>query len=233
MHYRVIMLPILLLPLGGCLMVYHAETAIPPDRAITDARLPGTWGDARELDPPQGDAGIRIEAGPGTDYTVTTSLDVGPPQTLFARLGQLGAHTVVEVWPDPSESVDAWLAGTRLLLVVDLKDDELTLRHLDGSRLATLLEEQGANLSFERRGSDLVITSPTARLSTFYSEFLARPDALGDPGESMHLIRLRDRDRSMLPTGSGRPPRGSPFDLPRSGGNPHEAADVPWHNTGP
>jgi len=233
MRHRVIMLPIMLLPLGGCLMVYHAETAIPSDRAITDARLPGTWGDARELDAPPGDAGIRIEAGPGTDYTVTTSLEGGPPQTLFARLGQLGAHTVVEVWPDPSESVDAWLVGTRLLLVVDLKDDELTLRHLDGSRLAAQLEEPGANISFERRGSDLVITSPTARLSAFYSDFLARPDALGDPGESMRLIRLRDRDPSMSPTGAGRPPRGSPSDLPCSGGMQHEAADIPWHNSGP
>jgi hypothetical protein len=189
MNLRVLMLCIVLVPQGACEMVYHVETALPPDRVITDARLPGVWGDPHEQDPRQEESEIRIEAGPGTDYTVTAALYGERPQTLFARLGVIGSHTVVEVWPDASVVDEEWIPGTRLLFVIELGDQEMSLRHLDGSRLAALLEEPGSELAIEREGSDLVVSGTTAQLFRLYSVFLARPDAFRDSGSPWRLAR--------------------------------------------
>jgi hypothetical protein len=188
---RVPILLAALLPLtGACTTVYHLETAIPPENVVTDDRLLGAWtweDEGDDLD------SLRFEPGPGSDYTLVPYADWGgdeAPPDLRARLGTIGPHTVLELWPASGDMDDDWLAGQRLLFVVEFGEELLTLRFPDWSALVAVVEAD-AWVTLDREVDDIVLAEPTPRLFALYAEFLARPDALSDPADSSVLRRIR------------------------------------------
>jgi hypothetical protein len=162
----------------ACDFVYHIETALPPELAFSDDRLPGTW-------KAEGDDGVwEILEGPGPDYLLQFETDDGERGTMMARLARLGPRTVLELGCNPElvapEDCGDEPDDRRFLVVVEIGADTIATWLLNAKPLLGHFERSPGALE-HRPGSqtgDLILTAPTPRLTAFLAGWLARPDAL-------------------------------------------------------
>ena len=151
-----------------------------------DARLVGSWSDS---DGKESAVIVRDGDGYGISYTDSD----GKVGRFYGILGRLGTRQVLDVFPEnlPREKSDLYLSllvRTHGILVLELADHQLTIRALKVEAITKLLKERPSLVghvlvpnSFEPKGEDVVLTSPTADVRKFLSEIMDRPGVLGDP----------------------------------------------------
>ncbi len=188
---RLLCIPFALLPFAGaCTIVYHQESALPPDQLISDDRLLGCW------EAPGESAGILVEPGPGLEVLVTPFgewAEEGDAGAITLRLGTLNGRRVLEV-TEHAEGTrggdDLGPAERRFLLVLaELDAETLAFHPPNWNALAAIVQAEGSGIAYERSGEDLVLTEPTERLIRLYGEFLARPDGVNETDGPMVLVR--------------------------------------------
>src|SRR5690349_667574 len=115
------------LVLGGC--VVSVQPLITPAASGFDTRLLGTWG---EVD---GKDRVVLSRGDSSTYDIAYTDADGKKGTFVARLGKIGARTVLDVQPAPRESSSmpeaASLIRGHVLYALVISADSVLVRLLD------------------------------------------------------------------------------------------------------
>jgi hypothetical protein len=166
----------LVLLLAGC--VVSVEPVIPESEAIFDARLLGTWEDedANRIEFSTVMKGGVFFLADATEnvYAIRNMSDDGSGSEYLARLGRLGGHLVLEVFPH---------FGVRghLLLVLAVGPDEIHSRAIDAEPLLHALDAGDLRLAYRRIGRNVVLRDSSATLRDELARYLARPGVMSVP----------------------------------------------------
>lgn len=169
-------LPILVLT--AC--VVSGDAMISEEAAEFDPTLLGRW------EKVGGGERVVLSRGPGASYAIryTTS---GATGTFGARLGRLGEHQVLDVWPAPADGevpdpyAPLMIAGHLALIVERSGPDEIRLSALEPDSLLDALRSGAVVLSHSEANDGLVLHGPTAQLRSALGPVLRRPGALTEP----------------------------------------------------
>jgi hypothetical protein len=157
---------------SGC--VYHIDTAIPEEALYSDPTLVGTWSAGNsEL------GRVVITSGGGHNYRLEYSDHDGMIKLLHGRLGRLGEHTVLEVWPAFADVDDDWPTG-RFLVVLDIRADEIRSWSLSRDSIGAALKSGGTEVPHLTRKGDLILTTPSSVLFAQVTSYLNRAGFLDD-----------------------------------------------------
>lgn len=160
--------------LNGC--VLSTNPVISESEATFDPRLLGSW---EEI---SGSDRANISRSTAYNYLIEYTTD-GKTGTFEARLGSLGEHRVLDVWPAPRKGdlpdpyAGMLLAG-HLQLLLDIGADEVDLTPLDPDSLLTALQSKQVRLPYRQSEAEFVLTGTTEELREGLGPYLARPGAL-------------------------------------------------------
>lgn len=164
--------------LTGC-VVLSTDAIVPADTPTLDPRLLGAWQEVNGTDH------AVITRGDSGAYAIEYSSD-GKAGRFEARLGPLGGRTVLDMWPTPGDKVipdpyPSFMIPGHLMLVIELRGDELRVAALQPDSLGKALESGDVKLPFVRPKDQLILNGSTAQVRAALVPFLARPGVLTDP----------------------------------------------------
>jgi hypothetical protein len=173
---RAIML--LAVMLTGC-VVLSTDAIVPADRPTLDPRFFGAWQEVNGTDH------AVITRGDSGAYAIEYSSDCKAGR-FAARLGPLGGRTVLDMWPTPGDKdipdpYPSFMIPGHLMLVVELKGDELRVAALQPDTLGRALENGDVKLPFVRAKDQLILNGSTAQMRAALAPYLARAGALSEP----------------------------------------------------
>ena len=173
---RAIML--LAVMLTGC-VVLSTDAIVPADMPTLDPRLLGVWQEVNGTDR------AVITRGDSGAYAIEYSSDCKAGR-FAARLGPLGGRTVLDMWPTPGEKeipdpYPGFMIPGHLMLVIELKGDELRVAALQPDSLGKALESGAVKLPFVRPKDQLILNGSTAQLRAALAPYLERHGVLGEP----------------------------------------------------
>jgi hypothetical protein len=162
--------------LSGC--VVTVDPVISEDDATMDSRLLGSWEEVSGSD--RAVVSRTAENTYAIDYTSRKNVS-----RFEARLGKLGEHSVLDVWPVPGKSdknrPDAGLlVAGHLLLALDIGPDQVSVTSLDPDSMLASLRTGDVRLAHTESENQLVLHGTTADLRRALSAQFARSGALGD-----------------------------------------------------
>ena len=163
--------------LGGC--VLSVEPVIGEADATFDPRLLGTWEEV------SGSDRAVISRDVENTYALEYTGD-GKVSRFEARLGRLGGHVVLDVWPaarsddQPSRYPDFLIPG-HALLALDIGPDEVRVAALEPDSLLMALRSGQLRLAHESSRERLILHGTTAQVHAALAAHLARPGALTAP----------------------------------------------------
>lgn len=170
----------ILLAVGLNACVVSVEPAVTAADATFDARLVGHW--TME----DGSDSAVVTRGAGNDYRIAyTTEDNGAARTgrFDARLGRLGTHQVLDVWPAPADSeIPAPYTNTMIpghqLFDVEVGADEIRLATLDADSLGAAIDAGRLGLAATRTNNQLVLRGSTEEIRRALAGYLSRPGVL-------------------------------------------------------
>lgn len=175
----------LVLCTGAC--VLSVDEVVPAGQAQFDARLLGAW------QPEDGAEVAVFSRMDSATYEVaytrhdTTGIARGDGRTGYfgARIGMLGAHRVLDVWPTPRsgqlpDAYDGSFIAGHLLFLVDLRGDELHVRALESDTLRAALRRGKVRLTYSATRDQVVLKGSTAELRAALAPYLSRAGVLGE-----------------------------------------------------
>ena len=181
----------ILLALGLSACVVSVEPAVTAADATFDARLVGRWTIENGSD------SAVVTRGAGNDYRIAYSTeDNGAARTgrFNARLGQLGTHQVLDVWPAPADSeipapyTNTMIAGHQLF-DVEVGADEVRLTALDADSLGAAIDAGRVQLAATRTNNQLVLRGSTDEIRHALAGYLSRTGVLGSEGRWRRVLR--------------------------------------------
>ncbi len=160
--------------LCGC--VLSADPVISESDATFDPRLLGAWEEVAGSDR------AVISRDSEKTYAIVYTSD-GKVSHLLARLGRLGEHLVLDIWPvvpqaDRARLSDALQIPGHLLLTLEFGSDELRVAPLESDPLLAALRSGQVPLDHERSGEQLILHGTTDQLRAALARYLERPGAL-------------------------------------------------------
>jgi hypothetical protein len=162
--------------LGGC--VVSVQPVVTPAASTFDTRLVGTWG---EVD---GKDRVVLSRGDGSTYDLEYTDADGKIGAFEARLGKLGARTVLDVQPAPRESSPmpeaASLIRGHVLYTLVITADSVLVRLLDPKILREAIKSKTVVMGSMDDHDQLVLTGNTAELGRVLAGYVERPGALGE-----------------------------------------------------
>ncbi|MDE3126693.1 MAG: hypothetical protein KGL38_01740 [Gemmatimonadota bacterium] len=174
----------ILLAVGLNACVMSVEPVVSEADARYDARLVGRWTEEDGTD------SAVVTRGAGNDYRIAyTTNDNGAARTgrFGARLGQLGAHLVLDVWPAPADSeIPAPYTNTMIpghqLFGVEIGAGEVRLTTLDADSLGAAIDAGRVRLAATRTRGQVVLRGTTVELRGALAPYLSRPGTLSNEG---------------------------------------------------
>jgi len=172
--------PIVLLAvaLTGC-VVLSTDAIVPAASPTLDPRLLGAWQEVNGTDH------AVITRGDSGAYAIEYSSDCKAGR-FAARLGALSDRTVLDMWPTPGDKeipdpYPSFMIPGHLMLVVDLKGDELRVAVLEPDTLGHALQSGALKTPFVRGKDQLILNGTTAQMRATLAPYLARKGVLTDP----------------------------------------------------
>ena len=163
--------------LSGC--VLSVDPIISASGAVFDSLLLGTWEDV------SGSDRAVVSRAAGNTYAIehTSDSKVG---RFEARLGRLGDHMVLDVWPTPRDHdlpapYDGVLIAAHVLLSVEVASNEVRLAYLEPDSLSAALRVSHVHLAHQQTEGQLVLHGTTEELRSALGPYVARPGALAEP----------------------------------------------------
>jgi hypothetical protein len=161
---------LLMCGLIGC--VYHIDSAIPDDLVRTSSVLLGTWYS-------ENSSRVEISSTQCQTYRLEYRDSHGTKRSFYGRLGELGEHTVFEVWPAHADAEDTWPVG-RLLFVLDVRGDEIRTSSLNIDSVGAALQREGDRFPHLVSQDDLILTASTHVLITQLKQYVNTAGFLTD-----------------------------------------------------
>lgn len=163
--------------LGSC--VLSVDPIVAESDAIFDARLLGVWEEADGSD-----RAVFTRAAEST-YTIEYTSNEGVGR-FEARLGPLGEHLVLDVWPVPKRSeiarpYDGLLLAGHSLLAIVVGADQVRVQPLNDDALLAALETGKVALAHRETKTQLVLHGSTGHLRSALGPYLASAGALAEP----------------------------------------------------
>jgi hypothetical protein len=201
--------------------VLTVDDVVLPSESVLDPALLGGWMGAWEGD--SATARAVVSDADGRTYLIDYTAEDGRVGSFQARLGRLGGHMVLEVWPagDGGETpVQADLAVPgHMLFFLDTIADDLHLSALDPDPVERALEQGALRLPSRTMEGRTILLGETDALRESLEPFVARGDLLADVG-------MWRRVSDMLPGAAARP---SPADVPCFESAAWRDADLLFH----
>jgi hypothetical protein len=177
----------------GCAL--SINPVITESDAIFDARLLGNWKDISSSDQ------ASISPGTANSYEIEYTSD-GKTGRFEARLGHLGEHLILDVWPklhsgDLSDPyVDMLIAG-HLQLFLEVSDNEIEVATIDPDSLLSALQSGKVKLPYKHSTDvientdkeELILTGTTEELRENLGPFFANPTVFTKLKEKLHARR--------------------------------------------
>jgi hypothetical protein len=163
--------------LPGC--VLSIDAVVSESGATFDPRLLGTWEEVSGSD--------RVVVRRAAENTYSMEYTSGGKVGRFeARLGRLGDHLVLDVWPAPHETdlprpYAGLLVAGHLLLTLDVGLDEIRVAMLEPDSLLAALDAGEVPLAHGRSEDQLILHGTTEDLRSALRAYVARSGALGEP----------------------------------------------------
>ncbi|MGA2263860.1 MAG: DUF4185 domain-containing protein [Acidobacteriota bacterium] len=163
--------------LNSC--VLSIAPVISESDATFDPRLLGTWEEV------SGSDRAVVSRAAGNTYTIEYG-DDGKAGRFEARLGRLGEHLVLDVWPTPRDSdlpkpyAGLLLAG-HMFFALNVDPDEIHVAALEPDSLLAALGAGQVKLAHGRSGDQLILHGTTEQLRSALGPYLARSGALAKP----------------------------------------------------
>lgn len=171
--------------LAGCAITIYP--ILEESDAIFDARLAGSWEDTSSSDQ------AVISRGTGNSYEIEYT-SAGETGRFAGRLGYLGEHLILDVWPQPREGdlldpyTDFMIPG-HIQLFLKISADEIEVATLDVDTLHAAIQSGQVRLSYKHseegvEGQDekFILFGTTEELRQNLGPHLANPSSLGSPG---------------------------------------------------
>lgn len=166
--------------LTGCVITVYP--VITESDAIFDARLPGNW---KEID---GSDQLTISRSTGNSYEIEYTSE-GETGRFGARLGYLGEHMVLDVWPKPrkDEVPDPYttllLAG-HLQVFLEVSDNEISAALIEPDALLSALQSGKVRLPYRHStevtantdDEGLILSGTTEELRKRLGAYCANPE---------------------------------------------------------
>jgi len=199
--------------LCGC--VLSVEPVVPESGATFDPRLLGTWEEVSGSD-----RAVVSRAAEST-YAIEYTSD-GKASRFEARLGRLGEHLVLDVWPaEPDSDQPDHHAGLMIpghvLFTLDVGPEEIGVASLERDPMLAALQSGQVGLAHERSGERVILRGTTDQLRAALEGYLGRPGARSAP----------DRWRRAVASDSGPPP--GPVEVPCFEASAWREADRLFH----
>ena len=186
----------LALVLSTCACVLSVDEVVPASRATFDARLVGSWISADSTETAviaRGDSGAYA-----IDYTKRAStgggvVEDGKTGHFEARLGTLGAHQVLDVWPTPRDHEipsaydGAFIAG-HILLVLDIRADSFVTRALEPDTLFKALRAGRIRAPYSGSKDQVILRGSTQQVRALLVPYLAQAGVLTE-ANVFHRVR--------------------------------------------
>jgi hypothetical protein len=156
--------------LVGC--VYHLDTAVPDDILRSNPGLIGTWVSEDSTQ-------AVITAAEDQFYHLQYRQKNAEPSSFHGRVGRLGEHEGLEVWPAYGAVDESWPTG-RFLVIIDVRPGEITTWSLNTDSIKAAVERDGAEMPHLIYNGDIILTAPTSALVKNLTEYLRRPGYVAD-----------------------------------------------------
>lgn len=192
---------IFLILLTGCAL--SINTVIPDSEAIFDPSLIGSWKEVSGTD--QAD----ISRSTGNRYEIEYSGD-GKKGRFEARLGRLGGHLIIDVWPKPRTDdlsdpyADMMLSG-HLQLFIRVSENEIAVAVPDPDSLLSALQSGRLKMPYKHLNEtvdntnreEFILTGTTEELRENLGKYYADPGIVPEPAD--WLIARRTTEAPKLP----------------------------------
>ena len=181
----------------GCAL--SINPIIPESNAIFDARLLGNWKEISRSDQ------ASITRGTANSYEIEYTSD-GKTGRFAARLGYLGGHLILDVWPKPhirelsDPYADLLIAG-HLQLFLEVSDNEIAVATIDPDSLLSALQSGKVKLPYKHLKEvientdkeEFILTGTTEELRENLVPYFANPTVLPKREEWRHARRSSTR----------------------------------------
>jgi hypothetical protein len=162
---------------SGC--VLSLDRIVSDSAATLDSRLLGAWQEV------VGSDRAVVSRAAGNTYAIEYTSD-GKTSRFEARLGRLGDHLVLDVWPalrdtDVLQPYASLLVAGHLLLALDIGSDEIRVAALEPDALLTALRAGQVGLAHGRFEDQLMLYGTTEELGSALATYLGRSGALAAP----------------------------------------------------
>lgn len=163
--------------LSGCAL--SIQPVVPESGSIFEPRLLGTWEEVGGSD-----RAVVSRTSENTFAIEYTS--EGKASRFEARLGRLGTHLVLDVWPAASDGDrpphdDGLLIPGHLLVAVDVGQDQLRTAIFERDSLLEALRAGQVRLAHEDIQDRLILHGTTDQLRAALAQYLERPGVLSKP----------------------------------------------------
>ena len=162
--------------LSGC--VVSVDPVISKSGTTFDPLLLGTWEEVSGSD--RAVVSRAAENGYVIEYTSN-----GKASRFEARLGRLGEHLVLDIWPAAAESDQPQYAGVlipgHVLLTLEVGPDDVRVAFLEPDPLLGALRSGQVGLVLESSKERLILQGTTGQLRTALTTYLGRAGALSTP----------------------------------------------------
>jgi hypothetical protein len=157
----------------GCAL--SINPIIPESDAIFDTRLLGNWKDISSSDQ------ASISRGTANSYEIEYTSD-GKTGRFEARLGHLGEHLILDVWPKPhigdiSDPYADMLITGHLQLFLEVSDNEIAVATIDPDSLLSALQSGKVKLPY-KNSTEFILTGTTEELRKNLVQYIANPKVL-------------------------------------------------------
>ena len=168
----------------GCAL--SINPVITESDAIFDARLLGNWKDISSSDQ------ASISRGTANSYEIEYTSD-GKTGRFEARLGHLGEHLILDVWPklhigDLSDPYADMLIAGHLQLFLEVSDNEIAVATINPDSLLSALQSGKVKLPYEH-STEFILTGTTEELRENLGPYFANPTVLAKREEWRHARR--------------------------------------------
>ncbi|MBE3143351.1 MAG: DUF4185 domain-containing protein [Planctomycetes bacterium] len=168
----------------GCAL--SINPVITESDAIFDARLLGNWKDISSSDQ------ASISRGTANSYEIEYTSD-GKTGRFEARLGHLGEHLILDVWPklhigDLSDPYADMLIAGHLQLFLEVSDNEIAVATIDPDSLLSSLQSGKVKLPYEH-STEFILSGTTEELRENLGPYFANPTVLPKREEWRHARR--------------------------------------------
>lgn len=205
---------------NGCAL--SVNPVVPESEATFDSALLGTW---EEVD---GSDRAVVSRGVGTTYAIAYTSD-GKVTRLEARLGRLGEHVVLDVWPAadsaPSELSAGFAIPGHLIVKLDAGAGEARVALLEPDSLLAALRSQRVTVEYQYTGGRPILHGTTEQLRAALMPYLAQPGAFAPP--DLYRRTGAPRASASLPNVASAP--SSPVDIPCFEASAWREADRLFH----